>query len=139
MAIELVPLFNVDVVLAEPIMIGEGPAGLRVIFEVESATLTGDRVRGTQKGHAGADWLTINGTVGSLDVRATFETDDGALLFTTYRGRTDVSGGPGAAPLYVSPIFETSDERYTWLNTVQAVGKGMLDGDRLSYEWYEVR
>lgn len=38
-----------------------------------------------------------------------------------------------------APTFEVSDDRYAWLNTVQAVGRGQLDGSRLVYELAEVR
>ena len=139
MTLELVPLVTMEVTLTEPIVVGDGPAGTRMIIEVESAEVTGDRVKGSMKGHAAADWLTVNGSVGTLDVRITFETHDGALIYSQYAGRTDVSNGPGGAPIYVAPTFETGDERYLWLNTVQAVGKGDLSGPNLSYEWYEVR
>ena len=138
MAIDLVPLCTLDIRLGEPMVVGDGPAGTRLIYEVLEATLDGDRIRGKMKGNASADWFVLNGTVGTLDVRATLETDDGALVFAQYRGRTDVSSGAGA-PIYVAPTFETGDERYAWLNVVQAVGKGTLDGDRLTYEWFEVR
>ena len=41
---------------------------------------------------------------------------------------------------YVAPRFETGDERYAWLNGIQAVGKGILyENLSLDYEWYEVR
>ena len=138
MAIELVPLMNVEIALTDPLIVGEGPAGNRLIFEVASAKFDGERLRGTHKGNAGADWLTIcaDGT-GTLDVRALLETDDGALIFVQYGGRTDV--GTPNAPIYAAPTFETSDQRYRWLNKVQAVAKGTLDGSTLTYEIYEVR
>ncbi|KAA0234205.1 MAG: hypothetical protein JJLCMIEE_01884 [Acidimicrobiales bacterium] len=139
MPVELIPLCTLEVTLADPMIVGDGPAGLRVIFEVEEATVEGERIKGKMKGHATADWLLVHGTVGTLDVRATFETHDGALVFAQYNGRTDTSAGPGGAPIYVTPRFETGDERYSWLNAIQAVGKGTLDGNRLSYEWYELR
>ncbi len=135
MPIELVPLCTVDVTLAEPILVGEGPSGLRLIYEVVDATIDGDRISGRMRGHASADWVSVVGTIGSLDVRATFETDDGAVILAQYRGRTDISGGP----IYVAPLFETGDERYAWLNAIQAIGKGILEGSDLRYEWYEVR
>lgn len=139
MPLELIPLCTLEVTLADPMIVGDGPAGLRVIFEVLDATVEGERIRGKMKGRATADWLVVHGTVGTLDVRATLETNDGALVFAQYNGRTDTSAGPGAAPIYVTPRFETGDERYSWLNTIQAVGKGTLDGNLLSYEWYELR
>ena len=76
-----------------------------------------------------------------VDVRFTLETDDGALVYIQYDGRFDVTGGPGSAPLYVAPRFETGDARYAWLNKIQAVGKGTFDPETnvVLYEWYEVR
>lgn len=133
---ELVPLCRVDLELAPAVVVGDGPSGTRVVVEVVGMTLTGDRLRGTLKGTA-ADWLTIVGATATIDVRATIETHDGALVYVQYRGRTDVSGGMGSAPIYVAPTFETGDERYRWLNAVQAVGKGTLAD--LGYDWFEVR
>jgi hypothetical protein len=139
MALELVPLCTVHVTLRDPIAVGAGPAGMRLIYEVDEAVVKGDRLSGRFIGQAAADWLTISGTTASLDVRATFETDDGAVVFTHYTGRSDVSQGPGASPIFVAPRFETGDERYAWLNSIQAAGKGSLDGSQLTYEWYELR
>ena len=67
------------------------------------------------------------------------ETDDGALIYITYEGRADWSEGPGTKSIFMAPKFETSDERYTWLNAVQAVGKGQLGAGAVSYEIAEVR
>ena len=139
MAIDLLPLCTIEIELAEAVVVGEGPRGVRLIFDVVSAVVEGDRLRGHLHGAANADWFTLVGTVGTLDVRASFETDDGAVIFSEYCGRTDVGRGPGSAPIYVAPRFETGDPRYAWLNVVQAVGKGTLDGSHLTYEWYEVR
>jgi hypothetical protein len=41
--------------------------------------------------------------------------------------------------VYSTPRFETGDDRYRWLNRMQAVGKGTFDGRTLRYELYEVR
>jgi hypothetical protein len=119
-------------------MVGDGPAGLRLIYEVLEMTVEGDRLQGKMLGQAGADWVTVTGTVGTLDVRFTMETHDGAIVLVHYQGRTDLAGGPDNSVIYVAPKFETSDPRYRWLNAVQAVGKGKLDGSRLRYEWCEV-
>jgi hypothetical protein len=103
----------------------------------------GSRLRAQLKpGVAAADWLVVgsDGT-GFIDIRLTLETDDGALIYVSYTGRrniADVERGIDA-PVYVTPLFETSDPRYTWLNTIQAVGKGTVDGDVRVYEMYEVR
>ena len=142
MAIELVPLCTLRLQLKPPIQVSAGPAGTRLIVELVSAQVKGDRLRGELLGAAAADWMII-GPEGTalVDVRATLQTDEGAIIFVQYSGRMDVSQGlrfPLTA--YVAPVFETGDERYAWLNRVQAVGKGILNEDlSLDYEWYEVR
>ncbi len=108
-----------------------------MIAAILAMTLTGDRLNGTLKGQSPADWLTVIGGVATIDVRATIETDDGAIIYVQYRGRSDVAEGIGAFPIYIALTFETGDERYRWLNPIQAVGKGILSD--LRYDWYEVR
>jgi hypothetical protein len=135
-SIELIPLCTVDATLADPITVGEGAAGLRLIYEVVEGTVEGERLSGKFVGHASADWVSLIGTVASLDVRATFETHDGAIVFAHYRGRTNIAEG---GTIYVAPQFETGDPRYAWLNAIQAAGKGILDGNSLRYEWFELR
>ena len=137
--IELVPLCVVEVVLAEPLVIGKGPSGLRLIYEVIDATVRGDRLVGQLSGRASADWVTVEGSTGSVDVRMTIATHDEANILVQYRGRMDLTNGPGSSPIYVAPLFETGDARYEWLNRIQAVGKGDFKGDRISYEFFEVR
>jgi hypothetical protein len=142
MSIELVPLATARITLAEPFVLPGTPAGTRMIAEVRDATYEGERLRGRMKGAAAADWATLSAeSVITADVRLLLETDDGALIYCWYHGRLDLSGGIGAAPIYSAPLFETGDERYTWLNTVQAVAKGHLspDATELNYEICEVR
>jgi hypothetical protein len=139
-SIELVPLCTATITLKDPMMLPNTPSGMRTIVEVEAAKLEGERLSATLKGTAAADWATIGPDMTcTLDVRTTFETHDGALLFTHYRGRIDLSKPPGESPVYAAPLFETGDERYAWLNRMQAVAKGKLDGPTLTYEIYEVR
>lgn len=140
MSIELVPLCTATIRLSDPFVMPDCPSGTRIIVEVSDAVMEGERLNGKQKGVAAADWMTLSAAmIGTLDVRALFETNDGALVFTTYRGRVDMSKGPGTAPIYTAPLYETGDERYAWLNAVQAVAKGTLDGQNLTYEIYELR
>ncbi|HKA92695.1 MAG TPA: DUF3237 domain-containing protein [Acidimicrobiia bacterium] len=140
MAIELVPLCTATITLKDPMVLPNTPSGMRTIIEVEAAKLEGERLSGPMKGTAGADWATIGPDMTcTLDVRMTFETHDGALVLVTYSGRIDLSKGPGVSPIYAAPLFETGDDRYAWLNRVQAVAKGTLDGTTLTYEIAEVR
>lgn len=134
MTITLTPLFTMVAELEDPILVGNTPAGLRLIYEVASGSIDGERIRGKLKGKAAADWLTVGPDgIGTVDVRALIETDDAALVCIQYLGRVDASQGPGQ-PIRIAPRFETSDPRYAWLNVVQAVGRGELVGSTLTYE-----
>ena len=138
MTIELVPLCTLTGRLGTPFDLGKTPAGRRMLFEVLDGSADGERLSGRQVGHLSGDWLTIgpDGT-GTLDVRLLMETDDGALVLIQYLGRVDTTQPD--APIYSAPRFETGDGRYQWLNKIQAVGKGILDGNTLTYEVHEVR
>jgi hypothetical protein len=139
MALELIPLGTMTAELRKPLLLRGTPVGDRLIYEVESGQIEGERLRGKLKGQSAADWLVASpdGT-GTLDVRALVETDDGALVFLHYTGRVDLTAG-AAAHLYSTPQFETGDDRYRWLNKIQAVGKGTMRGTTLTYELYELR
>jgi hypothetical protein len=142
MNLELVPLGTMVARLRTPIVLRGVPAGQRRIVEVDSGEITGDRLTATLEGTSAADWMTlsVDGTA-NLDVRAVIRTHDDARIIISYSGVADFSKGrssEGLAPLYIVPRFETGDERYRWLNTIQAVGKGELSGATLHYELYEL-
>lgn len=141
MALDLVPLCTAVVTLAPPIVIPGTPLGTRFIGEVTALDVQGERITAHLKGAAAADWLlsSPDGTLGTVDVRITWETEDGAVIYVRYGGRLDMSVFPGIA--YVAPLFDTGDERYQWLTRIQAVAKGEFSPDMqtLTYEMYEVR
>jgi hypothetical protein len=68
-------------------------------------------------------------------VRQVVETDDGALVYVSYHGRADRT----RKTYTVAPTFETADERYVWLNLVQAIGRGGYVDGQMVYDMYEVR
>ena len=76
------------------------------------------------------------GPLGCLDVRFTLKTDDGAYIYVEYSGRAEMETGQIAT----APTFQTSHEKYLWLNRVQAVAAGVVDDSgRLTYSIYEVK
>ena len=138
MTVELVHLCDARCTLRTPIVIPDTPLGTRLIFEVEAARLEGERLRASATAGSGsADWVTLDARgVATLDVRLALETDDGAPLFASYRGRANTAAGN---VVYSAPLFDTGDERYLWLNAIQVVAKGVFEGNILSYEMYEVQ
>jgi hypothetical protein len=140
--------YRVD--LKPPVDVGPVPAGSRQIFDVTGGHFEGPRLKG-QVLPSGADWLLLGPDgVARLDVRGTFETDDGARIYVQYHGilvfndkltQALASGGEtqyGDTRFFTQPRFETGDERYAWLNSVVAVGEGRNLPNAVEYRVYEV-
>ena len=142
------PLFDMRVELEPPQMIGQTPQGNRQIFYVRSGTFEGPRLKGELL-PGGGDWFLLRpDNVGELDVRATLKTDDGALIFATYRGIFSASGESWekiykGEPVdrdqyyfYTAPIFQTSAPDYLWLNRLLAIGIGSPVRGGVSYRFF---
>jgi hypothetical protein len=143
MSLELIPLCKVTVTPQLAADLGTTPAGRRLMVTIREVVCEGARLRARLKeGVSAGDWMIVgpDGTA-LLDIRLTLETDDGALIYVEYQGRRDFTQVYEGidAPVYIAPRFETGDERYSWLNKIQAIGKGLVDGDSRIYEVYEVR
>lgn len=133
------PMGTITIQLGAMIEVGAGPMGTRLVVDVPELKLESNRVNATLATNDAADWLTMSedGTLGSLDVRFTLRTDDGAFIYVEYGGRVDMATGLVAS----APTFQTGDDRYKWLNRVQAVGAGHvnLETGVLVYNLYEVQ
>jgi hypothetical protein len=117
----------------------DGPYGSRTIAGVTSGSVTGPRVRGTMVTGLSSDWVTVRRDgMWELDVRAGFITDDGATVLYFYTGLCQPSGDGVHMSLRGAPRFQTGDERYTWLNQVQAVaiGQANVSEHRAMYDIY---
>lgn len=105
----------------------------------------------------GADWLRImpSGAM-RLDVRAMIQTDDNAYIYMSYNGvlqhtkesaermgKGEVLTGKDVPYFIAAPTFQTSSEKYAWLNSVQVVNK-MVElklgpGGYVRYDVYVLR
>jgi hypothetical protein len=139
-----------DITLAAPQELGESPLGRRRIINITGGTFRGKRLSGKVL-PGGADWQVIRPDgVADLDARYTLETEDGALIYVRnhgYRhGPADVlkklSLGEEVDPsLYymrTTPLFETGDQRYAWLNRLICVGTGARKKSSVHLEIFEV-
>ena len=110
-------------------------AGHTSIAPVTGGSFSGARLQGTV--HAGgADWITQVSGHSSLDVRITLETNDGAIIYMTYKGVVARSD----AGLYwrVTPVFNTASEEYDWLNHAVFVGKSKQVEGKVAYDIFEI-
>ena len=149
--LRLTPLLQADITLAPAQELGDAPRGRRRIINITGGTFRGERLSGKVL-PGGADWQVIRGDgVADLDARYTLETSDGALIYVRnhgYRhGPADVlkklAAGEDVDPaLYymrTSPLFETGDARYAWLNRLICVGTGARKKSSVHLEIFEVQ
>ncbi|MEE3328206.1 MAG: DUF3237 domain-containing protein [Myxococcota bacterium] len=119
-----------------PITLPAGPQGTRMMVGVKGGHFEGDRLKGKVV-EPGGDWVTqrADGSI-KVDVRVILQTDDGAHILVTYNGIGIVT--EGKLSTRCAPLFETGDERYAWLNNIQAVGIGRMEGKSVFYDIYEL-
>jgi hypothetical protein len=142
-------LLDVHFTLEPAVNVGGGPYGARSIHIISGGTFEGPRLRGTVW-PGGGDWLLSSAEYHELDVRATFETDDGALIYVTYRGALKIdlallgrmAGGEEVDPAQyyfrTAPRFETGHEKYAWLNSLVCVGYGVPGVGSVSYRMFAI-
>jgi len=137
----LQPLMTVRISAAPPQKLATVPHGTRIIVPVTGGDFDGPRLRGRIL-PGGGDWLLVRSdAVLELDLRITLETDDHALIYMTFQGLRH--GPPDAiaalgrgeavdpARYYFRtlPRFETSTEKYAFLNRIISVGVGETRAD----------
>jgi hypothetical protein len=148
---ELEFLYHVDVELGPPVAIGNVSHGQRLIVPVTGGKFEGPRLSGKILPGA-ADWLLIRADgVGELDVRGTLETNDGALIYVTYRGY--VTNVPSILPRWsqgeeiprdeyyfaATPYFETAAPQYNWLQQTIVISTGSLVRGGVAYDTFAVK
>jgi len=127
-------LFDMTATLEAPQQVGATHEGGRSIFYATGGTIKGPKVNGTVL-PGGGDWFRMRSDgIGELDVRATFKTDDGALVYTHYKGVLN----PTTGYFRTTPRFETSSEKYQWLTKLVAVGVGKAGQNAVSYQVYHI-
>lgn len=145
------PLFDISLTLHPVHEIGETPLGSRRIVPVAGGMFIGERLKGIVLPNAGADWILVrhNGSV-QLDVRLTLRTDDEALIFMSYRGirhsspevARQLARGEKVDPadyyFRTTPVFETSHEKYEWLNNIVTVAVGERLASEVKYRVFEI-
>ena len=143
-------LCNIEADLEDPIDVGSTPHGVRMIYNVKGGAVEGPNISGKVL-PTGADWLIIRPDMAAeLDVRATMQTNDNEIVHTYYRGilyatpeifgRIQKGEDVDASEYYfrTTPVFETSSEKYGWLNRTVAVGVGKLGKNKGMYKVYRI-
>ena len=143
-------LFTITLEVPPPLDLGETPYGSRRIASISGGSFEGPKLKGRVL-PGGGDWLLLrrDGTL-QLDVRLTLETDDGQHIYMTYKGfrhgPKDVierlNRGEAIDPkLYyfrATPYFETSSEKYGWINRVCCIATGSRLPSGPTYRVFQV-
>jgi hypothetical protein len=148
--LETRPLCTVNVQLADPRVIQNGPYGERRIIDVRGGNVTGERLSGELL-PGGADFQLVRPDgVAEIDVRATLRTADGDLVHFTGKG---LRHGPEAvlrriaAGEQVDPaeyyfreslFFEAGAPDMRWLNHIVTIAKGHRAANSARIEVFEV-
>jgi hypothetical protein len=147
---ELRFLFRAEVGVGHPIVIGDGPHGLRRIIPILGGTFSGPRLSGTVP-EGGADWQVMRPDgVMEIEARYTLETDDGALIYVCNPGirtgppeviarltRGEVCD-PGEYYFRTRPVFETGAPQYAWLHSIVAICAGERLPDKVILSFFEL-
>ena len=130
----------------------DSPWGATSIGYIESGEIQGPALNGRIL-PGGGDWPALSNDGRNdylVNVRAVWETHDGAIIYVQYYGFIAVppqlaSDGANLADLDPSqyyfrtaPTFRTGDERYWWLNKILAVGIGRFTSTGLGYRIYQI-
>lgn len=145
-------LYRAAIAVDKPQLFGPTPqaSGERRIINITGGEFQGARLKGKVL-QGGADWQVIRTDgVAQLEARFIMHTDDGALLYVRNfgfrHGPPEViarlfSGevvDPAQYYFRMTPLIETGDVRYAWLNSLIMVGSGMRTKDRVIYDVYAV-
>jgi hypothetical protein len=130
--------------------VGHTFRGHRTIVRVKGGWFEGPNIKGEVLPGTGDWFLTRPDGTGEGDVRDTYRTDDGAIIYVSYRGILDISPavweriGAGedvpASEYYLRglPMFETGSEKYDWLNKIVAVSVGKQEAMGVTYDVFRI-
>jgi len=131
--------------------VGQTFRGHRQIVRVRGGWFEGPKLKGDILPGTG-DWFIVRpGGVAEGDVRDTYRTHDGHIIYVSYRGLIDMPpetwerlGRNEDVPytdyyLRGAPMFETAvDTPYTWLNNIISVSVGRQEALGVTYDVYRM-
>ena len=146
----LQPLFIFQIEVKPPSIIGATPGYDRRIGEITGGRFEGERLRGKILS-GGSDWQSLRAdATTTLNVRLVMETDDNQLIGMTYLGMRHgpkevmdrIARGEKVSPseyyMRATPYYETSSEKYGWLNRIVSVAYGHRMAGGAIYQVFEV-
>lgn len=147
----LVFAFELRATVADPVVIGQVPHGLRRIVAITGGTVRGPSMNGVVVPNSGADWQMIQPDgFSELDTRYTLKTDKGELVYVQNVGirhappevMQQLNAGKIVDPKLVYfrtvPKFETTAPDLKWLTRSVFVGVGERSPNEVIVRFYRL-
>lgn len=147
----LVFVFELRVKVADPVVIGQVPHGLRRIVAITGGTMRGPQLNGVVVPDSGADWQMIQPDgFSELDTRYTLRTDKDELVYVQNVGirhaapevMQQLNAGkvvdPGLVYFRTVPKFETAAPGLQWLTRSVFIGVGERSPNEVIVRFYRV-
>jgi Protein of unknown function (DUF3237) len=130
--------------------LGETPYGGRRAFYFDAGSFDGPKLKGRVLPGGGGWSLIRRDDVMEVDARLILETDDNHEICMAWKG---LRHGPkevldrlyrgeildsGAYYFRATPYFETSSEKYGWLNGICSIASGSLSANARTLDVYQV-
>lgn len=144
-------LVEVSEILQRPEKRSKKPQNPRRVFNIMGGTFTGPNLKGDVL-PGGHYWIRIRpDSVFELDVRSTLLTEDDQVISQCYRGivlaesetinrlrkgESDIDSSQYY--LRTTLVFETTSEKYSWLNQIVTIGIGERTSTGVTYRVYAV-
>jgi len=143
--------FLFTIALDVPVLaLGDTPYGGRRIARFAGGSFEGPKLRGTVLPGGGGWMILRHDGVLDIEVRIVLETDDKQMIYMHWKGyrhgpkevidrlNRGEEVDPASYYFRTTPYFETSSEKYAWLNRICAIAAGSRVGDRRGFQVYEV-
>lgn len=147
--LELTPVADIEILVAEPIEVGETALGFRRVIPITGGTVSGARLNGRVLS-GGADFQLIRRDgVAELHANYVLECDGARIYIENYglrhgppeameRLRAGLPVDPELIYFRSSPRFETADPRYLWLTRHLFIANGVRLPDRVRLSLWQV-
>jgi hypothetical protein len=143
--------FELRAKVADPVIIGQGPHGLRRIVAITGGSVSGPDLQGEVVPNSGADWQMIQPDgFSELDTRYTLRTNKGELVYVQNAGirhaapevMKRLNAGEVVDPklVYFRTVakFETTAEGLKWMTRSVFVGVGERSPNEVIVRFYRV-
>ena len=131
-------------------ILGDTPYGIRRIARNIAGNFAGPKLKGTVLPGGGAWMILRRDDVLEIEVRITLETDDKQHIYMHWKGlrhgpkevmdRLNRGEDVDPATYYfrTTPYFETSSEKYSWMNRICSIATGSRKASERTLEVFQV-